>query len=274
MKREQSLRRRLDSLGTLADAVSAMKSLSAHHFRASRAALAPARAYRESVDADLAAIGIAEPPPATAPAAVLLVASDLGLCGSYTSRLVQEALEQHRTRSAARLYCVGSRPQGALKRAGLEIDRLYRTPTAVEGLMNLLLTLADEVLADYLAGTFGSLHVVSGRFEGVGSFRPQVVQVLPVSPVQKTVPLRPSSYVSEGHLAEIAVREFLYITLFELLLDALASEHGMRLVATESAGEWLEDRIATTERQLFAVRREEGTQEVLDVASGARRRAR
>ena len=93
-----------------------------------------------------------------------------------------------------------------------------------------------------------------------------------MTPVQKSVPVRPSEYVSEQHLAEIAIREFLYITLFELLLDALASEHGMRLVATESAGEWLEGRISATERQLFAVRREEATQEVLDVASGARRR--
>jgi F0F1-type ATP synthase gamma subunit len=91
--------------------------------------------------------------------------------------------------------------------------------------------------------------------------------------VEKTVPVRPTDYVSPRHLAEIAVREFLYITLYELLLDALASEHGMRLVATEAAGEWLQGRIAATERQLFAVKREEGTQEVLDVASGARRRS-
>jgi F-type H+-transporting ATPase subunit gamma len=249
-----------------------MKSLSAHHFRSTRAALAPARAYRESVDEALAAIGIEQPPPTAAPAAILLVGADLGLCGSYTSRLAHEALAQVRERGASHLYCVGSRAQGTLKRAGLAITRVYRAPTAVEGLLGLLLALADEVLQDYLSGAFGSLYVVSGRFEGVGNFSPQVAQVLPVAPVAKTLPIRPTEYVSEAHLVEIALREFLYVTLFELLLDALASEHGMRLVATESAGEWLQGRISATERQLFAVRREEATQEVLDVASGARRR--
>jgi F-type H+-transporting ATPase subunit gamma len=274
MKREQTLRRRFESLSTLSAAVSAMKSLSGHHFRATRGALAPARAYREGVDGTMASIGIGAPPPTKAPAAVLLVAADLGLCGSYTSRLAQEAIAQYRNVSGARLYCVGSRSQGALKRAGLATTRLYRAPTGVDGLMSLLLVLADEVLNDYLSEAFGVLYVVSGRFEGVGSFRPVVSLVLPVTPVAKTVPLRPSEYVSELHLAEIAIREFLYITLFELLLDALASEHGMRIVATEAAGEWLRARISSTERQIFAVRREEATQEVLDIASGARLRRR
>ena len=43
-------------------------------------------------------------------------------------------------------------------------------------------------------------------------------------------------------------------TLYETLLDALAAEHGARLVSTESAGEWLETKIGETNRALAAVR--------------------
>ena len=50
MKRELELERRLRSLHTLGEAVGAMKSLSAHHFRETRSAVAPARIYREGVD--------------------------------------------------------------------------------------------------------------------------------------------------------------------------------------------------------------------------------
>ena len=49
------------------------------------------------------------------------------------------------------------------------------------------------------------------------------------------------------HLMRIAIREYLYSTLCELLLDALAAEHGMRLVSTQSAGQWLDERVARVE---------------------------
>jgi F0F1-type ATP synthase gamma subunit len=66
------------------------------------------------------------------------------------------------------------------------------------------------------------------------------------------------------------VREFLYTTLYEILLDALASEYGMRRLATDSARQWLAAATAATRRQLVASRREATTQEVLDIVAGAK----
>jgi F0F1-type ATP synthase gamma subunit len=54
------------------------------------------------------------------------------------------------------------------------------------------------------------------------------------------------------------------------MLDALAAEHGKRLTVAESARTWLEERIAATSRLLAAVRREASTQEIIEVAAGAR----
>jgi len=62
--------------------------------------------------------------------------------------------------------------------------------------------------------------------------------------------------------------------LSELLLDALASEHGMRLVATQAAGAWLDSRIHALQLQLSSLRRESSTQEVLEVSAGVRQRRR
>jgi len=78
-------------------------------------------------------------------------------------------------------------------------------------------------------------------------------------------------YVSRARLLTVALREFLYIVLFQILLDALAAEHSTRLVATGSAAEWLQTRIAETRRQLATSRRETSTQELLDIVSGSRR---
>jgi F-type H+-transporting ATPase subunit gamma len=137
-------------------------------------------------------------------------------------------------------------------------------------LPGLLLQLAQDMLDDFVRHEIGSLFVVSARFEGAGRFLPVVTAVLPVRPSRSTQPLRRTHYHSQRRLAAVAVREYLYTTLHELLLDSLASEHGMRLLAAESARRWLDETSESVRRQLSALRREAVTQEVLDIVAGSR----
>lgn len=274
MKREQTVRRRLQSQTALHEAVSAMKSLSAHHFRVTRRSLPAAREYRAKMEETLAAIGLSLPFRGDGPPALLLVGADLGLCDGYNVRLVEEALRQHAEHRFGTVFCIGRRALGPLERGGVAVANRYSSPTSVAGLTALLLKLAEDVLGDYGAGRFSSLSVVSARFDGVGAFTPVGVRILPIMPVQKTAPVRPTGYVTRDHLVAVALREFLYITLYEILLDSLAAEHSTRLVATESAEEWLTSRIDESRRQLSAIRREAATQELLDIVSGARRAKR
>jgi F-type H+-transporting ATPase subunit gamma len=274
MQREQSLRRRLESQETLYEAIAAMKSLSAHYFRLARTGLAAARAYRTGVDDVLTGIGLAPPVMELAPPGLVLIASDLGLCNGYNARLVQKVVEQHVHLQFRAVYSVGRRPVSLLERAGMTVTRLYQTPTSVVGLTRLLLSLAQEILSDHVAGRFASLYVISARFEGVGVFTPICTQIWPVPLSHPSAPVRPSVYVSRERLVMVALREFFYIMLFQILLDSLAAEHSTRLVATASAAEWLKARIVKSRHQLATVHREAMTQELLDVVSGACRQRR
>ena len=274
MKREKTLRRRLHTLSTLEEAVSAMRSLSAHYFRLSRQALPAARAYRDEIERALAEVNVRQGMDLAAPPGLLLIVSDLGLCGDYNTRLVQTAVEQYRREGEGSLYCVGRRPRAILAKYGIKPKRVYHAPASVDGLPSLLLQVAQDMLDDFLRKEIGRLYVVSARFEGAGRFRPVVTQVLPVRPRRPVQPLRATVYQSHRRLAAVAVREFLYTTLHELLLDSLASEHGMRLLAAESARQWLDETSETVRRQLSASRREATTQEVLDIVAGSRPRMR
>jgi F-type H+-transporting ATPase subunit gamma len=274
MQREQSLRRRLQSQETLYEAIAAMKSLSAHYFRLARTGLAAARAYRTGIDDVLAAIGLAPPVMEPAPPGLVLIASDLGLCDGYNARLVQKVVEQHVHLQFRMVYSVGRRPVSLLQRAGMTVTRLYQTPTSVSDLTRLLLSLAQEILSDHVAGKFANLYVISARFEGIGVFTPVCTQIWPVPPARPPAPMRPSAYVSREQLVMVALREFFYIMLFQILLDSLAAEHSTRLVATASAAEWLKTRIVKSRHQLATIRREAMTQELLDVVSGARHQRR
>lgn len=271
MKREQTLKRRLRSQETLQEAVSAMKSLSAHHFRTARAALAAAREYESGIEGVLAAVGFSQPVSGIAPPGLLLVGADVGLCDGFNSRLAEEAFRRHAEFDFGSIYCVGRRPVASLHRARLAISQIYQSPTGVAGLTRLLLTLAQDVLGDYLENKFASLYVIAARFDGVGEFTPTCTRVLPIHSVGASSEIRRTAYVGRHHLMEVALREYVYIKFFQLLLDSLASEHSTRLVATETAEQWLDSRISETHRRLTAVRREGSTQELLDIVGGAKR---
>jgi F-type H+-transporting ATPase subunit gamma len=272
MPREQQLRRRSSSLAALREAVAAMRSLAAHHFRQSRAALPGARVYREQVEQAVAEAGVGPEPSPPGPPGWLLIASDLRLCGDYNARLAEalgEQLDAHRDADApAPLQCVGRACRGWLARRHIVPYRSYPAPASVEGLPRLLLQLAQDVLDDVSSRRMGGLSVISARFEGAGRFTPVVTPVLPLAPPQPAEPLRPSPYQSAPRLRAVAIRELLYVTLYELLLDALAAEHGMRLVAAESALKWLDETQHRVHRQLAALRRELTTQEVFEVLAG------
>ena len=272
MKRQQSLQHRLQTLSALQDAVGAMRSLSAHHFRLARQSLPAARQYREEMNTIIAEIGIHQPLHIGAPAGLLVVASDLGLCGDYNSRLSNTAVGEVKNHSCETIYSVGRRVRGSLAKHSLVPLRAYDAPASLGGLSQILLGLAQDLLEDYMSQKIGSLHVVSASFCGVGHFDPVSIRVLPIEPVTATAPLRRSPYVDPDHLTAVAVREYVYITLYEILLDALASEHGMRLMATESAIDWLDSTAAATSRRLISARSETATQELLDIVAGGRKR--
>ncbi len=271
MSRERVLQRRLRTLGTLDEAVGALRSLSAQHFRAARAPLAAARAYRDEVQRFLRVLepSRAAPPP-EGPAGIVLLAADLGLVGDYSVRLVREALALRADCGPGPLVCLGRRAVSPLAKAGVQPTSVQPAPTRVAGLAGLLLPLVDTLLSLRRDGELGSLWLVAARFEGAGEYTPVRIPVLPVVAPAQLPPLANSPYCDAEQLRSVVVREYLYASLYETLLEALASEHGKRLVTAESAHSWLDERMSATRRLAAAIRRETSTQEVLEIVVASR----
>jgi len=270
---ERVLRRRLRTLETLGEAVGALRSLSAQHFRIARARLPAARAYRDEVAVMLGALatGSAPSPLGTAaPVGIVLFAADLGLVGDFTSRLVREALQLRADHGAGPLLCLGRRAVPALERAGVHPSRIHPSPSSVASSMGVLLPLVDEILSMQSAGELGALWLVAARFEGAGHFRPVRLPLLPVVRPPDLHRLEVSPYCDARHLRAVVVREYLVAVLHETLLESLASEHGKRLVMAESASTWLDERTGRIRRLAANIRREASTQEVLEIATAAR----
>lgn len=274
MKREVELERRLRSLKALGEAVGAMKSLSAHHFRDARRVLEPARAYRQSVERIAGWVG-ASLPAGDGPTGLLIIGAELGLCGSYNARLVDAAAERRAELGEGPTLCVGRRAAAMLGRREVEPHKVYEGPTSARGITGLLLELAEDVLTRYADERLSCFEIISSRFDGVGNTPPTRTRLLPIEAEEggEGGEAPRARYVGRASFGSAVVREFLYITLFDLLLDGLASEHGARLAATEAAERWLDERSEHLHRRLMATRREASTQEMIEIVSGARARA-
>jgi len=270
MKREAALRQRLRSLEILGEAVGAMKSLSAHHFREARSAVAAARAYREGVER-IAKEARASIPAGSGGSGLLVIGGEFGLCGSYNAELVAAADKRRSELGAGPTLVVGHRAALLLGRRGAAALRVYATPTSSHAITDLLLPLAEDVLSTYAAENLSSFEILSCPFGGVGVHRPVLVRLLPLA-TPESESTKAARYVAPEDLARAAAREFLYIVLYDLLLDAIASEHSARLSATDAAEKWLGERADRLRQHIAAARREAGTQEVIEIAMGARAR--
>jgi F-type H+-transporting ATPase subunit gamma len=268
VRREIELKKRLRSLHALGEAVGAMKSLSAHHFREARNAVQPSRVYREGVERILEWAG-ATLRAGQGPAGLLVIGAELGLCGSYNAQVVEASVHRRVGLGPGPTFCVGRRAASFLARRDVALTRSYAAPTSTGGITGLLLQLAEDVLTSYARENLSSFDIVSSRFAGVGAAHPVCVRLLPLETKHPARPRR-IRYATQRTFVSAVIREVLYITLYDLLVDALASEHGARLFATQSAEQWLDERTARLHRHLTAIRREAATQEVIEIAAGRR----
>jgi F-type H+-transporting ATPase subunit gamma len=268
VKRTRDLELRLQSLETLEQAVTAMKSLSAHHLRETRAALEPAGVYREGVSRIVESTG-ASLPAGEGGVGLLIIGAELGFCGGYNSRVAAAGAEQRELSGEGPTFCLGHRAAKLLGRLGVVVDRVYTGPTSVKGITEVLLQLAQDMFEDYLAQGLSGFEIVASHFGGVGQYEVVMTKLLPIQ-VSPSPGAPQPRYGEPDYLRLVAVQELLYIGMVELLLDALAAEHGARLAAAQAAEHWLGERIEHLRRSLLTARREGTTQEVIEISAGAR----
>jgi F-type H+-transporting ATPase subunit gamma len=185
MRRELDLKRRLHSLESLSEAVGAMKSLSAHHYRDVRKAVEPARVYREGIQR-LAAWAGAELAAGAGGAGLLVIGAEVGLCGGYNAHVIDLGARQRAELGKGPTFCVGRRAAALLARLGPDVDRTYSGPAGVDGVTGLLLKLAEDMLTTYAGEGLSSFDIVYTPFQGVGATTPRHVRLLPIETVQST----------------------------------------------------------------------------------------
>ena len=213
--------------------------------------------------------------------AVLVVASDRGMAGSYSAAIIRETerlLERlEREGKEAVLFVAGRRAISYYRYRGRSLQGSWAYGSDSPN-PEVATEIADALLSAFAApaeaGGVAELHVVYTQFVNMVTQRPRVVRMLPLEVVEGVVehdevePLydfEPSVEVVLDALLPRYVRS----RLFSFLLEAAASELASRQRAMHTAVDNAEDLIRNYTRLANQARQADITQEISEIVSGA-----
>ncbi len=272
----KAIRRRISSVRNIQQITNAMKMVSAARLRRAQEAAVAARPYAEKLEAVLQNLAtqsqaVAHPLLTSREEKkidLMLFTSDRGLCGGFNSSLIRtaEAFAREHPAQEVTLSFVGRR--------GLDYFRRRQVPRAEEHI-NLggkyTSTLAHDIgvrMAErFTSGESDGFYILYARFRSALVQVPTIDQVLPVIPKEQDTPL---DYLYEptaqGLLSSLLTR-YVDMLLYRAMLESVASEHGARMTAMESASTNAVDVIDTLTLDMNRARQASITSELLEIVA-------
>jgi F-type H+-transporting ATPase subunit gamma len=216
-------------------------------------------------------------------AAMLVITSDRGLAGAYSSAVLKESeklAEKLRTEGKELVpYLVGRKAVGFYKFRRREYAREWSgfsdSPT-FETAAEIGARIVEDFIKDYDAAGVDEVHVVFTRFVSMVTQEPEVIRLLPLEVVEGTEPPSPDDvlplYTFEPGAEQVLdalLPKYVTERLFNALLQSAASELAARQRAMKSATDNAEELIRKYTRQANQARQAEITQEISEIVGGA-----
>jgi F-type H+-transporting ATPase subunit gamma len=227
---------------------------------------------------------------------VALVTADKGLCGGFNTNLNKAAQQFIRENESKKveLVPIGRKGRDFFRRRPVSLLRDYINVTARTVQHEDAAAIARDLMELYTAegSTIDRVFLIYNEFKSVLSQRVTVKQLLPI-PTEEfseegaadfqgglaTVAPRASAqgetlidYLYEQPPAEIfgsLLPRYVETQIFYALLESVASEHGARMTAMDSASKNAGEVIDTLTLNMNRVRQASITREIIEVVSGA-----
>jgi F-type H+-transporting ATPase subunit gamma len=215
-------------------------------------------------------------------AAVVIVASDRGLAGSYSASVLKQSEQLSELLAEegkeVKYFLVGRKAQAYFEFRNRSYERVWTGGTDAPEF-----TTAQEIGAvvleafatDFEKGGVDEIHIVSTRFQSMVVQVPQVVRLLPLEVVEEQaaseadlLPLYEFEPETEQVLDALLPR-YIESRIFAALLQAAASELAARQRAMKSAGDNATELIKKYTRLRNTARQAEITQELSEIVAGA-----
>lgn len=228
-----------------------------------------------------------------APAAIVVVSADKGLCGGHNVRLLTKVFSFQFSVFSCQFIALGRYGRDYLKRRGKEII-LEEVGFGEKVNLKRVKKIYEFLEQGFLKGMFSSVFVVYTEFYTTLKQEPKIRQLLPVheedlQDIVKSIIPRSGKYAglsnqelvtsnkgfeyvfepSVGEILPSLVQELTQVALYHMIIESNASEHSARMIAMKSATDNANDILRDLTLQYNKARQADITKGVLEVASGA-----
>ncbi len=278
------LRRKLDAAEQLGAVVRAMKAVAASSIGQYEKAVDALGQYQHSVELGLGLCLRGEREVAAAPAATrnppvgaLVFGSDQGLVGRFNEVVGSFALEGLRKLPGPKtVWAIGERVCSCLEEAGLAITKRFAVPGSVTAITALVAEVQIEIETYTARERYSEVHVFHNSPRAAAHYGPASQRLLPLDAAWRErltqIPW-PNSQLAEvlgGGAGSVAalVHEQLFIALYRVCAESLASENASRLEAMQRAEKNIESVSNDLQRSLNRLRQSSIDEELFDVVAG------
>ena len=204
---------------------------------------------------------------------IVVITSNRGLAGGYNANIARMIMKSGCDKEKVRLYTVGRKGAEMLSRRGYEIIEDYSEfiddPVFVEAKQ-----VGEKVLADYMSGEIGEIHVAYTEFKNTVSHIPKMLKLLPIEKesveIEELDPLTPMNFEpSEEEALGLLIPKYVTSILYGAFVESVASENGARMQAMDSATNNAEEIINDLELKYNRARQGAITQELTEIIAGA-----
>ena len=208
---------------------------------------------------------------------VVVISTDKGLCGALNTNLLREAnaFDAGKTEFVA----AGRKAQQHLARMKRKLIADFRLPDAPA--LRDTKTISKFCIDKFLAGEVDKVIVLYTRFLNTLMQEPTARTLLPISQfdlptLEKTEPAKSaeaqtrSDYLYEPSPMEVLgsiLPHYIHFQIYQMVLDARASEHSARMVAMKSATDNAQQLIKDLTLEYNKVRQASITTELLEIAT-------
>jgi F-type H+-transporting ATPase subunit gamma len=284
----KAIRRRIKSVQATQKITRAMRLVAAAKVRRAQARVQAARPFTQAVMhmlreavSEVAPIDLQDLPILQArpvkKVALLVLSSDRGLCGSYNTTVFREVVHRvqqlQSEKKEVALILVGLKAVSFFKHVKVEKLKTYQLLPAIPTVQEAKL-IADETVAYFTDKTVDAVEIVGTKF--ISMLRSEVVDVkyLPVElPEAETHGMLKPERLFEPSIQEVMEKElvpkYLENVVYQMLLEASASELAARMNAMTNASNNARDLIASLTLVYNKARQSSITQELLEIVGGA-----
>ena len=277
----RDIRRRIRSIKNTAQITKAMEMVAASRMRRAQGRVVASRPYSNTIRELVAELATQPRPAGAAPhplletrpvqrVGLILITPDRGLCGALPANIIRRAAEfLLDAPEPVQIVTVGRKGQDFMVRHRRPIAATFTglgdRPSYLD-----VVPIARVAIDSYTNREVDAVYVVYPRFYSTLSQRPELVQLLPVVPSQRTE--RSLEYLYEPDpqsiLAELLPR-YVEVQVYQAVLETIASEHSARMVAMRNATDNANELVSTLTLTYNKARQAAITKEITEIATAA-----